>query len=813
MHSLWQDLRYAVRLSLKQPGFSLTVILILALGIGANTAIFSFVHGMLLRPLPYPSPEGLVYLWSQNLPAGMDRDQVSLLDWRDWNDRSRLFEGMAAYTPAGATIDGPQGRERIPGLFVSPNLFPMLGVEAHLGRTFSAEEAQPGGSPVALLSYDLWQSRFGGDPSIIGRPLLLSATSTVVVGVLPEGFVFPSRLVGIWRPLAFDPESRPRSVRWVHVLGRIKQGVSFAQARQEMQSIALELERESPQTNRDWRVGMMPLHEAMAGDSRVALLVLQAVVGLVLLIASVNVAGLFLARSQSRRREIAVRAALGAGRVRLLRQLLAESLVLALAGGAAGLAASLAATRWIGGLIPSDLNSNNYYEVLGRSFPRLHEVGIDFEVLLMGLALAFLTAMVFGVVPLLQGSASGQPTALTESSRTIAGSSRQILRRLLVATQVALALVLLAGAGLLTRSFANMLQVSPGFEPKGILTIELSLGSYRTRAQKIQFGRDLVQGLSSLPEVESVGFTTNMPFKDVDWREQFTIVDREVSAGSSEAPSALLHLVSSGYFSTLKIPLIRGRLFDSRDRQDAPGVALINETLARRHWPAGSPLGEHLRLEEGGPSLEIVGIVGDTLQAGLDEQAVPQLFVPFEQRPSWFMNVALRTLGSPIDAAGPARAKIAEVAPRLAVEEMSEMDSLIATSMSQRRLAMSLTAAFAVLALALAATGIFGLNAYFVAQRRQEVGIRMALGAPGTSIVSMVMAQGLRLSLWGVALGLPSAILLGRLASGFLFDVSAADPLTLGIVAALLLSTAGAAGLIPAMKASRIDPASTLKGQ
>ncbi|MCI0489539.1 MAG: ABC transporter permease [Blastocatellia bacterium] len=808
MQVLLQDLRYGARMLLKRPGFTVVAVLTLALGIGANTAIFSVVNGALLSPLPFKEPDRLVMLWTQNMERGVERSDVSLDDYLDWQKGSNGFEQLAAYGPWGFNITGEAEPEKITSVVVTPNFFETLGVAPARGRDFLPEEALQSGGNVVIISYGLWQRRYGGNPNLIDQTLTLDGSGYRVVGVMPAGFHFPNKDVEMWAPLSLTPDDSSRRSRWLKVIGRLKPATTLAQAGSELDVVAGQLALVYPDIDAGWGARITSLNEEVVKDSRFALLMLLAAVGFVLLIACVNVANLLLARMDARQKEMAIRAALGARRARLIRQLLTESLLLSATGGAAGLLLAL----WGLELIMAFFPAQPFIGTDDLSLLQLNQVSLDARVLGFTFLLSTLTGTVFGLAPVYQALRPDLHHSLKEGGRTSGASSRSPLRGALVVAEVALTLVLLAGAGLLIRSFVSLIEVDPGFRSENLLTFRLSPASkYRRSQDRMAYYERVTESIRSLPGVESVGATTSLPFSGTDLSAPFSIEGR-LQPTTGEVPAAGFHSITQDYLSTMGIGLARGRSFTEQDAADKPPVALINETMARRYFSGEDPIGKLMRIRFGGNQpLEIVGIVGDTRQMGLEAEIKPEVYVPAAQRPWFFITFAVRTSADPLSFAGAIKNRVWSIDRDIPIYSLVTMDDRISDSIARRRFNMLLLGLFAALALVLSVVGIYGVTAYSVGQRTHEIGVRMALGAGTGDVLRMVFGQGMRLAAAGVALGLAGSYALTRFMSSMLFGVKATDTLTFAIVSLLLIAAAMLACYIPARRAARVDPMVALR--
>lgn len=796
--ALVQDVRYAVRMLRRAPGFTLVAVLTLALGIGATTAIFSVVRGVLLRPLPFAAPERLVRIWQASPSQSLVRGTLSPLDFEDWKGRQRSFEDMGSWWyvegMSGSDLSGDGEPQRVPTAFVSDGFFSTLGVAARLGRGLLPEDHQPGRDTVAVISYGLWQRRFGGDPSVLGRTLTLDGVPHTVVGVMPPAFAFPSERVDLWisqSRIAEDSIPRLRQVRWVSVVGRLKPGVSLDSVRSELNGLAKQLADEYPATNLQFTgATVVPLHEALTGDVRVGLLVLLGAVAFLLLIACVNVANLMLTRSTARERELAVRAAMGAGPGRLVSQLLTESLVLALLGGALGLMVAV----WGTDLLLA-------FSV--KQLPRLQEVRVDGAVLVFALGATLFTGVLFGLMPALRAGSPRLAPAL-RSGRSLVGGGGVRLRSALVVTEVALAVVLAAGAGLAVRSLVSLLSVDPGFHPQGAVVVSFSVPSSHPSSQYIG---EVLERVRAVPGVQVAGTAKNLPLEGSGESYPVLLADQPLVT-EADAPRANFLHVSNDYFRVLGIPLLRGRAFTSQDNDKAPSVLVINEAFARRFFPGEDAVG---KVFQGGDV--VVGVVGDVRQESLAEPAPPMAYIHVLQNGRGNVNLMVRGEGAPLQLAAAVRQAIWSLNPEQTITRITTLEDVVGESVSRPRLITALLGLFAVLALVLGAVGIYGVLAYTVGQRQREIGIRLALGARPQEVLRMVLKSGMGLAGTGVALGVAGALVLSRVMSSILYGVAPHDPLTFGMVAVLLLGVALMACLVPARRAMRVDPAVTLRAE
>ena len=804
LETLWQDVRYAARMLAKQPGFTAVAALTLALGIGANTAIFSVVEAVLLRALPYRHAGRTVMLWESQPLRDVARNVVSPANFLDWRDQAKSFDEMAAFVDRRFNLTGAGEPEEVPAQSATPNLFPLLGVGAEMGRTFTSEDAHPGHDEVAILSHGLWQRRFGGAPDIIGRPLSLNGHRVTVIGVMPPGFQWfiqemsqTGKPAQLWIPMGFSEQHRVRRGRYLQAVARLAPGVSTMQAQAEMGAIAGRLESQYRSFNQGWGVRLVPLRDQLAGEIKPALLVLLAAVGFVLLIACVNVANLLLARAAGRHKEIAIRSSIGAGRRRIIRQLLTESLLLALLGGALGLLLSRVCLTALVALSPPNLAG-------------IRQAGLDLPVLAFTLVLAALTGIVFGLAPALEASRVNLSGSLNESSRGNAGSQRgRRLRDGLVVAEVGLALVLLVGAGLMIRSFLRLQAVNPGFDAKGLLTIRVLLPSakYPDDVRRMAFFRQAAARLRTLPGVVSASAVSFLPFADLGAATSFSIEGTPFRT-EADKPTTDVRVVDEEYFRTLRIPLVAGRTFTAQEAVEERHVAVINETMARKFFAGQSPVGKRILVDMSDePTFtEIIGVVGDVRYAKLDGELQPMVYWTPPHLTYSAMTFVLRTHGDPTDLAPAVRREILAIDKDQPVSEVRTMESWLSDSLARTRFGTLLLSAFAGLALTLAAAGLYGVMSYSVAQRQNEIGVRMALGAKTSDVLRLVVRQGLVLVLVGVALGLAGALALTRVLATLLYDVSATDPLTFAILALLLTAVSAVACYIPARRAARVDP-------
>jgi putative ABC transport system permease protein len=811
METFWQDIRYGVRMLVKAPSVSIVATIALALGIGANTAIFSVVNAVLLRPLPFTNSEALMNIYETNPSRGTQRGSASYLNFSDWRDQSRSFDYMASYHTSDFIITGRGDSTRLQGAVVNADLFPLLGASAMAGRTFLPDEDKPGESGrVVVLSQDLFQRRFNADPNVVGQPVTLDGKNFTIVGVMPSGFQFPIQNdpVDFWTTVAIDregkePVSGQRGAHYLNVIARLKQGVSREQAQADMTAIGARLEQQYPDANLHRSVEVEPTLEALVGDIRPALLILLGAVGCVLLIACANVANLLLARAMTRQKEMAIRSALGASRMRVVRQLLTESVLLSLAGGTLGL---VLAVWWSDILV-----------AIGKdNIPRALQVGLDWRVLVFTLAISLLTGIVFGLVPALHSSKTELTESLKEGGRGSGeGARRNRVRGVLVVSELAIAVVLLVGAGLLIQSLWRLRQVSPGFESQNLLTFEVGIPEVKyPTGKQAQFYRDLVARVETLPGVDSASAVIPLPLSGNRFGISFETEGRPVAKG--EEPSADFFAVNNGYFKTLGVSLLKGRDFDARDTEKAPGVVIVNQAFARKYFPNEEAVGKRIRpgistTDDDTRMSEIVGVVGDIRNRNLTAELRPAFFVPASQIPFNQMTMVLRTTGDPHALITAVQNEVHSMDKELPVFSVKTMDEYISATVAAPRFNTVLLGIFAAVALVLTIVGLYGVMSYSVAQRTNEIGIRMALGAQSNDVLRMIVSQGFKLVLLGLAIGLAGAFGLMRVISSLLFGVTSRDPLTFVAVAALLALVALLACYIPARRATRLDPLSALR--
>jgi putative ABC transport system permease protein len=801
MRTLWQDVRFGLRLLWKRPGFTVVALAVLALGVGANTAIFSVVNAVLLRPLPYPGAERVVAFDGVNPSKGIKQSNMSAPDFADWQAQARSFEALAIYAQGGTNLTGADEPERVTAAWVGPDFFRVIGVGAARGRALLPEDDRPGGTAV-VISHGLWQRRFGSDPGAVGRTVELGGRSMEIVGIMPAGFDFPQR-AQVWGPLQLDLSEEPRDNRSYSVIGRLREGVTLEAAQAEMDAISARLAASYAVTNAGWGVDLDPLKDELVGELKTTLFMLLAGVGLLLLIACANVANLLLARASGRRREIALRLALGASRARIARQMLTEGVLLSLAGGALGACLSVWLTDLLVALAPADT-------------PRLAEAAADWRVLLFAVAASVLTGVAFGLAPAWQASRYDLNEPLKEGGRGLSGS-RSRLRSGLVVAEVALSLLLLAGAGLLVKSFARLQAVDPGFDPEGVITMRVSLpgARYREPARKAEFYAALMERLKAVPGVESAGATIALPLNGSNYLIGRGFIREGRPETPEEADNASYAVVTPDYFRAMRIPLRAGRFFDERDGMESAKVVVINEAFARKAFPGEDPVGKriHIWRDEKFPR-EVVGVVGDTKPESLDaKDAALQMYVSHRQDAGWGgLSLVVRARGAePESLVSRVREEVRALDRQLPVYDVKALRQVVANSTAYRRVAMFLMAGFAAAALLLAGVGLYGVVSYSVAQRTREIGVRLALGAQGRDILGLVVRQGMLLTLAGLALGLACAFALTRLITGLLYGVTATDPVVYLVVSLLLAAVALLACLVPARRATKVDPMVALR--
>lgn len=795
--TVWRDFRYGTRSLRKSPGFAVVAVVTLALGVGANTAVFSVVNSVLLRPLPYESPGQLVRLWADSSGQRTDRNQFSPAEVTEFRDQLTTFEDIGLFDYGlSANLTGGGQPERVNGSEATPGLFTTLRVRPVLGRTFLPDETEVAQSKVALISEGLWRRRFGAEPNFAGQTIRLDGESFTVVGVLPDSFKFPEQ-VDIWLPFSFtaDDWKTDRAHYYVEAVGRLKPGVTQEQASAELETIVGRLRPNFPAFRKSWGVALVPLHEQVVGEVSSTLWILFGAVGFVLLIACVNVANLSLARASSRRKEITIRAALGASRLRIVRQLLTESLLLSVAGGGAGALVAVWAVRLFSA------------SALG-SLPRAEEVAVDGRVLVFTLLVSVVTGVLFGVWPALRASNPNLNETLKEGGRRPT-HSRSGPRNALVVAEIALSLVLLAGAGLLIKSFMRLRGVNAGFDPHNLLTMQVTLPKtqYPDTERQNAFVQQTLRRVETLPGVKAAAATINLPLVGT-WGMSY----KAVSHDNDPLQVADNANITPGYFHAMGIPLLKGRDFSDRDSGGGPKVIIISEALARKHFHDENPLGQ--RINAGGER-EIVGVVGDIRPRGLELEVKPQIYLPYAQKPTSapFVTFTVRTETAPTGLAGVVEKEIRGLDKDLPVANVRAMEQIVAASLGQRRLTMLLLGVFACIAVVLASVGVYGVVSYSVSQRTHELGIRMALGAKTSDVLRLILGQGLALTVIGVGVGLLGAYGLTRLMASLLYGVTATDSMTFFSVSGALIIVGLLASYLPARRATKVDPMIALRSE
>jgi len=809
MQILWQDLRFAARMLRKNLGFTIVAVLTLALGIGANTAIFSVVNAVLLRPLPYKEPGRLVSINQYLLPNKSNVLFVSYTKYMRIREQSQSFENTAAYYALGLSLQTPREPESVNGARASADIFNVLGILPVRGRGFLPEEEVQGANDVAVISDGFWHSHFAGDPAALGKTMAIDGKSVTIVGILPPNFQFPLQFPepDVWLPRVSEtamlkPEQVRSGASYLTVMGRLRQGATLSGAQAELETINARYKEQfgSYVDATKFGLGATTLEESLSGSLRPPLLVLLAAVGFVLLIACVNVANLLMTRASGRAREIGIRRALGASRMRLVRQLLSESLLLSVCGGALGISVAALLMPALRAISPGTV-------------PRLAEAGIDGRVLLFSLLLCVVTGVVFGLAPSLQAAGGDLQETLKEGSRgSSEGGGRGKFRALLVVAEVCIALVLITGAGLLIDSFARLVHVNPGLSPQGLMTFPLTLPGtrYSQPQQQAEFYRQLLERVKAIPAVQSASVTSYLPLSG-SVRIVFFCPEGRVCQGIGKDPTIALRQVGTDYFDTVRTPLLRGRVFGKEDAASGPPVVIINSTTASRYFPGESPIGKHLANSRDMVQREIVGVVADVKFNALSAANAEEMYVPIEQIPWPAVTLLVRSQTNGEALVSAVRGKVAELDATLPVSGVATMEQVVASSVAQPRLVMQFGGVFAGIALLLAAIGIYGVMAYSVSSRIQEIGIRVALGARPIEILRLVVGQGMRLTLIGVALGVAASFALMRLLGSLLFDVRATDPLVFTCAAVVLIATALIACYLPARRATRVDPIEVLR--
>lgn len=802
MDTLLKDLRYAARGLRKNPVFTFVAVITLALGIGANTAIFSLVNAVLLKPLPLPEADRLVTIWEDLSVRGFPRSDVAIGTYNDWRSQQSVFTDVAAVEWRALNLTGEGEPERVSGYSVTSNFFRVIGIQPALGRTFSADEDKPQGPKVVILSFNLWQRRFGGQPEILNREILLNGEKYSVIGVMPKGFQFLASYAGIWTPAGFNQEQlSDYDNHYINVVARMKPGVTLDQATADIKTITQRIVANHPEDTGGMSAVVVPLRELVSGEARQPLVLLLVAVMMVLLIACANIASLLLSRATARRKEIALRTALGASRLRIIRQLLTESILLALAGGALGLIVSSWSFSLLKQLIPEGMIAATTLK-------------IDLQILAYSTVVSLVTGIIFGLAPALQLSKVDLNEALKQSSRTGSNAISQKLRGAFIVTQIALALVLLIGAGLLMQTVFNLRQQYSGFQPERLLTMRTILPGYKygERYRRIAFYDALLERVKAIPGVTAAGYTTSVPLQ---WKGGFTDL---IVEGQEELrdPNAIHRQVSIDYLQSMGIGLREGRYFDATDRQGSTPVAIVNETFAQAYWPNESALGKRIKLDvKDSPWVTIAGIVNDSRQMGMDAPVKPEMYFPYQQitthpgyRPR---DLVVRTAGDPMGVLDAVRQQVHAIDPDQPISNIATMEHLLTEETGPRRLGTILLATFAAFALVLASLGIYGALSYFVTQQTPDIGVRLALGAQSKDILALVLVKGMRLILIGVFLGMTAAFALSRLIVSLLFGVSATDPLTFAAIPFLLIGVALVACYLPARRATKVDPLVALR--
>jgi putative ABC transport system permease protein len=795
MGSILNDLRFAFRTLSKSPGFTLMAALALCLGIGANTAIFSVVNAMLLQRMPFLKPDRLVMVWEQS-PRTTKKNVINPTNFVAWLDRNHSFDRLAALVQFDTSISGDGEPEVISNLAVSDGFFQILGVQPILGRWFTRQEDTPGNDRVAILSEGLWRRRYGADPNILGRKIRLNGRDFLIVGVMPAGFRFPQTQAELWQPLAID-RTKVYGGRYLSSVARLRDGATVGSAQADMDVIAGQLQKERPDYDSKWGITVVGLREQATGDVRTALLVLLGAVGLVLLIACANVANLMLIRAAGRSREIAVRAALGASGSRIARQLLVESLLLAAIGGALGLLFGRQMITLLVAALPDTI-----------AYANLKDIHLDLTVFVFAAIVTLLTGVLFGTAPAWKAARTDIQESLRDGGRTVAGS-RSLIRHALIVAEVALSMMLLVGAGLLIRSLSKLTTVNPGFDPQHVLSMQLAT-NIRDDHDLLRFDQQLLDRVRALPGVEAAGSSHYLPLGRTIPGTGMWRADQPRPAHGEEPVTEVL-VVMPGYFAALNIPLIRGRVFDDRDRNGTPHSIVVNQALAKQFYRNEDPIGKILTVQWGKDPYQIIGVVGDVHQNSLDKEIKPEVFICNLQEPTGPLYIVARTHGDPRALAKAIEHEVHAIKKDVALSDIKTMDQYVSEQVAAPRFNTILLGGFAALALVLAAVGIFGVISYSVTQRRQEIGIRRALGADAANVMALVIRQGMGLTAVGMAIGIAGAFAVTRLLQSLLFGVTPTDPLTFSIVAAVLAFVAFAASFLPAWRASHVDPAEALR--
>ena len=796
-----KDLRYAIRSLLKRPGFLLIAVSTLALGIGATTAMFTVVNSVLLRPLQFPEPERIVFLEGINPQKGIKASNMSVPDLVDWQKQSQSFEQIAGFFSWSAFLAAGDEVERIRAAGVSPEFFPTLGTPPLSGRVINSGDAQPDSAPVSVISYGLWQRRYGGASDVVGREITLSGVKGTIVGVMPAGFDYPNE-TEVWTEYRLDAAAEVRDNRYLNAVGRLKPGVALTQAQAEMDTISQRLEQNYAEFNTGWSVRLTELRERMVGELRTSLLMLFGAVGFVLLIACANVANLLLARAAYRHREIAVRTALGASRWRIVRQLLTESVLLSVVSGAVGLALSV----WLIKLLVAISPPNT---------ARFDEIALNWQVFIFIFGVTILAGLLFGLVPALQTSRTDLNETLKESGRTGApGATRNRIGGILIVSEVALSFVLLACAGLLIKSFMHLRDIDPGFQADNVLAMRLSLppGKYRTGEERVQVYQQLIAQVKALPGVQSASAVLSLPLRGDTFNLGRGVLLEGRRPVPEEASNALHIAITPEYFQTMQIPVKEGRAFTDQDNSQSVKVVIVNETMARKLWPGESPVGKRFSIwRDEKFSREVVGVVGDT-KVFLDEEPEQQMYLPHAQDSNWgTMSLVVRSNNDTAALATAVRGALRSVDKGIVTYNLKTLNDLISTSAAPRRVPMLLLSAFAGVAMLLAMLGIYGITSYYVTQRTHEIGVRMALGAQIGDVLRLVLRRAMLLAVIGVVLGLAGAAAVTRYLTSLLFGVQPIDVFTFAAVALGLVVVALVASLIPAKRATKVDPLVALR--
>jgi putative ABC transport system permease protein len=802
VEALVQDVSYAVRRLAANPGFTLVALVTLALGIGANTAIFSIASGVLLQPPPFQDPGRLVMIWNDNSRISEQHDWHSYPNYVDYRDLSTVFSGVSAFNLRSWTLTGGGDPERIPGCYATANLFDVLGVRPLYGRTFTREEDLGGSTNVVIVSYGFWQRRFGGRPGALGQSVVLNGASRTIVGIMPKGFAFPEGRTELWVPIPAPQYRSQRSAMWLQMIGRLKPGVTLVRAQEDLRRVNADIHARVPQ-QAGYGVFVESYADHVVGRVRPAILILLGAVACVLLIACTNVANLLLARGATRQREIALRAAIGAGRGRLVRQLLTESLVLAVLGGLAGGALGWWCLHILLSAAPPDL-------------PRVQEIGIDGRVLAFTAVATMVTGIAFGLVPALQTARTDPGSVLKEGARGSSGSGVWI-RRVLVVAEVALAVVLLVGAGLMIRSYLTLQRVDLGFRTDHVLTGEVVLqgARYNDAAPAVEFYRQLTGRLAAMPGVQGAAAISTIFLTATPSSTNFSIEGRP-DFRPEDAVEVPTDSVTPTYFSVMDVPLLAGRMFTDADSEKAPPVVIINETMAKRFWPGETPIGRRIKwgtLSTNSPWMTIVGVVGDGRRTGYDAVVRPETYMPHAQTGDAAMTVVVHTTGDPAPAAPELTSIVKALDPQVAVQRVRPLETIVSAMTSERRLNTILLGGFAVIATVLALVGLYGVMAYSVQQRTRELGVRLALGASGSRVMGIVLKEGLQLVALGLAIGVGISLVSGRLIAKILYHVNPTDPATLAAIVGMTLAVCTIACTVPALRAWRVDPATALRAE